>query len=255
MPKQREETRKVAYGYTRISSVRQSDLSLEGQAERIKSYYDMFLEDKYEWGGIFQETKISGWKNPFAQRGAGRALLEVLKEGDVMMATSLDRITRTPLDTWKVVDYLERRKANLIVVDVLGETIDTSTFTGKMFVNNMAMAYYLEVEFRAQRARNGWKHRKIRAGKRACGPKWGYVKDKDGFFIPDKKKIPLARKAYNLRRSGLTWDKVRAALEEEYCQKRDIPFKDSEFHDWHYSRREIKHLVHMYDHYLNLNAS
>ena len=101
-------------GYARVSSLGQS---LDTQIEKLKA----FGCEK-----IFQEKK-SGAST--GKRVAVQEALEFCREGDVLVITKLDRLARSMFDLQGMVQELERKKVDFIVLD---QKIDTTTPTGRL---------------------------------------------------------------------------------------------------------------------------
>ena len=101
-------------GYARVSSLGQS---LDTQIEKLKAA---------GCEKIFQEKKSGASTR---KREAANAALEFCREGDVLVITKLDRLARSMFDLQSIVATLERKKADLVVLD---QKIDTTTPTGRL---------------------------------------------------------------------------------------------------------------------------
>ena len=244
----------VAYGYSRVSTNEQviGGRGLSDQKLKIENYYKNNLSEKYRWGGIFEEKAKSGWKTAFADRGAGRALLAILQEGDIVLATEVDRLSRRPLDIWRVADTLSLRKVGLVIVDWLGQVIDTSTVLGAMFISFASTMAMMESEVKSNRQKASWERRRKEAKGRKMYKQWGYKAVRGTkFYVPDPVMLPWARKAFILSKTGMKNRDVRAALESEYCKQQGRPFKDSEFHDWFFPVNCVPRLMEMWQWWLD----
>ena len=121
-------------GYARVSSVGQS---LEVQLDCLKSC------DK-----IFKEKK-SGSSD---KRPGLKACLEYVSEGDILVVTRLDRLARSTLHLCQIADELQRKKANL---QVLNQNINTADATGRLLFNMLGAIAQFETEIRAERQADG----------------------------------------------------------------------------------------------------
>ncbi len=101
-------------GYARVSSLGQS---LDTQIEKLQA----FGCEK-----IFREKKSAA---STGKREAVKEALEFCREGDVLVITKLDRLARSMFDLQGIVQTLERKKADLVVLD---QKIDTTTSTGRL---------------------------------------------------------------------------------------------------------------------------
>jgi DNA invertase Pin-like site-specific DNA recombinase len=135
-------------GYARVSSVGQT---LDVQLDKLKHC------DK-----IFQE-KRSGTTS---KRARLSACLEYVREGDTLVVTRLDRLARSTLHLCQIAAELERKRANLQVLD---QNIDTGDATGRLLFNMLGAIAQFETEIRAERQMDGIrkaKERGVRFGKR-----------------------------------------------------------------------------------------
>jgi DNA invertase Pin-like site-specific DNA recombinase len=101
-------------GYARVSSHGQS---LDTQTDKLTA----FGCEK-----IFHEKKSGASTGP---RTAVKDALEYCREGDVLVITKLDRLARSTFDLQGIVQELERKKVDLVVLD---QKIDTTTATGRL---------------------------------------------------------------------------------------------------------------------------
>ncbi len=109
------------YGYIRVSSEQQvkDGCSLEEQKKSIEE----FVANKY--GGrpvdrFFSDAGISGMK-PLLDRPGSRELTDVMDRHDVIVATKLDRIARSPLEMINMVPTLEEIGITLYFCDMFGD--------------------------------------------------------------------------------------------------------------------------------------
>jgi resolvase-like protein len=86
----------AVYGYARVSTIRQADdgVSLDEQQRRIRG---RALEEGWEIAAMHVEEGVSG-SMPFAERPQGKALLDRVQPGDIIIAAKLDRASRSALD-------------------------------------------------------------------------------------------------------------------------------------------------------------
>ena len=135
-------------GYARASAL---DQKLDTQLERLQGC------DR-----IFQE-KVSGIDN---NRPQLQECLRYVREGDTLVITKIDRLARSTLHLWKIVDTLEKKNVSLKVLD---QSIDTSTSTGRLLFAMLGAIAQFETEIRAERQRDGIEKAKqngVRLGRR-----------------------------------------------------------------------------------------
>ena len=109
----------ATYGYCRVSTVRQADEgeSLEVQRRQLEGYAMMhgLTLDR-----MFVERGVSGSK-PLRERPEGKALLEALRPGDVILTAKLDRMFRSALDALDVLASFKGRSISLHMLDLGGD--------------------------------------------------------------------------------------------------------------------------------------
>lgn len=107
------------YGYARVSSIGQN---LNAQIKQLK-----------ESGctTIYQE-KVSGRKT--VNREQFNKLLDVVENGDTIVVTKLDRFARSTKDALHTIELLNNKGVSLIVLNMGGDRVDTSTAIGKLMI-------------------------------------------------------------------------------------------------------------------------
>lgn len=103
----------------------------------------------YKGADIIYSDSISG-KNK--NRPQLKAMLQDLKENDVVVVKSLDRLSRSTMDLLEIAQEIESKGATLKVID---KDIDTSTATGKFFLTIIGAVAELERENILQRVKEG----------------------------------------------------------------------------------------------------
>ena len=131
-------------GYARVSSVGQT---LAVQLDKLE-----------QCDRIFQE-KVSGVTD---NRPQLQACLEYVRQGDTVVVTKLDRLARSTLHLCQIAAELERKQVDLQVLD---QSIDTSSATGRLLFNMLGAIAQFETEIRAERQREGIRKAKERGVK------------------------------------------------------------------------------------------
>ena len=128
----------MIYGYARTSTSIQ-DLGLEKEIEALKEY-------GVNPSSIFSEQHTA----TTLDRPALKALLSKVDEGDTVVVTSLDRLSRKLTDLLSVVDGFREHGVNLVSMK---ENIDTSTPQGVMFLQMTGVFAEFEREMISQRTK------------------------------------------------------------------------------------------------------
>lgn len=198
------------YGYCRVSTERQAK---EGESlgvqERMISGYAMQkgLPDPTR---IFVEDGITG-KIPFPDRPQGRAVLDVLERGDVLIASKLERAFRSALDALGVLEDLTKRGVTLVFCDIGDVTNDA---IGKLVFTILAAVAEGERDKIASRVRDVKQDQKRRGRYLGGSVPFGYrLEDQGGLVeIPEQQEaLEVARK---LRADNISLRKICARLED-----------------------------------------
>ncbi|MDO5561881.1 MAG: recombinase family protein [bacterium] len=192
---QREEPYKVAI-YLRVSDDSQVEkYGLDAQEERIRDYLKSkgrIESGPYEGQYLYQEVKtyreegVSGTL-PYDQRPEFLTLAEDLdnptikggKPFDVVCVFKIDRLARDLRVLLEIVDYFEDNQVQFISAS---EYIDTTTSFGRAMLNILGTVAQLERDNIIERTQGGTFQAKKKG--KAITPPYGYIKDKDGLWIP-----------------------------------------------------------------------
>jgi len=124
--------------YLRVSSQEEDTegVSLDAQEEHLASYCKL---EGLEIIETITEQGISGAK-PLAHRPGGKRLLQLLsqKKAEHVVALRLDRLFRDAEDALHHARAWDKAGIALHLVDVGGQSINTSTAAGKVFLSMMA---------------------------------------------------------------------------------------------------------------------
>ena len=126
----------MIFGYARVSTTEQN---LDGQLDALRSA-----------GAerVFQE-KVTG---TIRARAELDALLSQVRDGDVVVVTKLDRLARSLTDLISIVTSLKERGVGF---RSLGESIDTTTPTGRLIFHVFGSLAEFERERIVERTREG----------------------------------------------------------------------------------------------------
>lgn len=130
----------MIYGYGRVSSVGQN---LAAQLKQL---------EEYGCDKIYKE-KISGRKKE--NREEFKKLLNEVKEGDIIVVTKLDRFARSTKDALNTIEYLNKMGVGLVVLNMGGDKIDTTTAIGKLMVTVLSGIAEFEADMTKERQLEG----------------------------------------------------------------------------------------------------
>ncbi len=138
-------------GYARVSTIGQS---LDLQMERLADC-DRIYREKASAGSAKNRPEL---KNA----------LDFVREEDVFIVTKLDRLARSVVDLSLIVQRLEEKNVDLVVLD---QGIDTTTIYGKLQFNILAAIGEFERGLIRERSREGREKAKARGVKFGARPK------------------------------------------------------------------------------------
>ncbi len=120
------------YGYVRVSTEKQASegQSLGAQETMLRG---LAMMNEGELAAIFREEGVSGSVH-LQDRREGAALLAVLKKGDTVLATRLDRLFRSALDALQSLADFQKRGVRVI----FGDIGDTDSTNGKLMLTILA---------------------------------------------------------------------------------------------------------------------
>ena len=130
----------MIYGYARVSSTTQN---LDTQVAQLTTYGCQ---------KIFQE-KLSG--RSLKHRTQFAALLDRLTMGDTVVVTKLDRFARSTQDALNTMATLTERGVSLVVLNMGGDVVDTSTAIGKLLITVLAGIAEFEADLIKERQLEG----------------------------------------------------------------------------------------------------
>lgn len=130
----------MIYGYARVSSTTQS---LDTQIAQLTAYGCQ---------KIYQE-KLSG--RSLRNRTQFTMLLDRVTVGDTVVVTKLDRFARSTQDALNTMAALTERRVSLVVLNMGGDVVDTSTAIGKLLLTVLAGIAEFEADLIKERQLEG----------------------------------------------------------------------------------------------------
>ena len=127
-------------GYARTSTLEQR-AGLEAQQRDLKEY------------GC--ETVFTEQVSSVAERDQLEAALGALRTDDKLVVTKLDRLARSVQHLGQIIERVNNAGAALVILDMGGAAVDTSSSTGKLILNVMSSVAQFEREMMLERQREG----------------------------------------------------------------------------------------------------
>lgn len=195
------------YLYGRVSTDDQS-LSAHNQRQVLEAHAQAH---GWDVGGVFIDEDVSG-KTPLRCRPEGEKLFSCLRDGDKVVLTKLDRGFRDTIDALITVRDFRAAGVEFVFLD-LG--IDTSTPMGWQMLAFFAAGAEAERARIAERVRDAWSYLRRNGKPYASARPWGWVRTgrgRDGQWVPCEKERQVAEKILEMRRDGMTWEKIACKL-------------------------------------------
>lgn len=199
-----------AYGYIRVSSVEQiKGTSLDEQKRQIEAYA---LLREIDLLGVIVDPAIKG-EIPIHLRPQGRLLVDAIDNGsiDTVIICKLDRAFRSASDCLTMVEQWEKKSISLHILNISGQTVDTSSPMGKFFITMMAGAAELEKNLIKERCSNGRTARKLE-GKRVGEVPFGMDLGLDNVLIPNEQEQEILSIIHDLKATGETLQSIATEL-------------------------------------------
>lgn len=121
------------------------------------------LQTKYP-DCVYREEKASGTNTK--GRPVLRLILDMVKAGDKLVVWKLDRLARNMNDLCQIVESLQEKGASL---EILNQSIDTSSPSGRAFIQMLGIFAEFETNLRRERQLAGIKAAKAKG--KHCGRK------------------------------------------------------------------------------------
>lgn len=218
----RDNTKAVAYVRVSTNEQAKTGVSLEAQEKRIRSYCEMMgLELVY----LAIEEGVSASK-PLKNRPEGAKILQIIKKENVghVVALKLDRLFRSTVDALNQTKEWDKQGVALHMIDMGGQTIDTSSAVGRLFLTMTAGFAEMERALISERTAAALGHKKETRQAYSHTP-YGFDRVGDN-LIANEEEQQVIRKMVEWRNSGLSFRAIVTHLNEQ-----NIPTKLGK--SWH----------------------
>jgi DNA invertase Pin-like site-specific DNA recombinase len=198
--------------YIRVSTDEQADhgVSLAAQEAKLRAYCELRGLDV---AAVVIDAGVSAGK-PLASREGGKRVLDLVqrKQVQAVVAYKLDRLFRNCADCLMTTEQWDKKSVALHLVDLGGQTLDTSSAMGRFFLTVMAGAAELERGLVIERTTAAMAHKKA-IGQRVGDIPYGYELADDGItLLPHEGEQALIDAVREARRRGLAQRAIVAEL-------------------------------------------
>lgn len=197
----------LAVAYIRVSTNEQ-ETSLASQTERLEAYCRM---QGLVLTGVISEEGVSG-SIAIAERPQGKEMLRAVKEGLAthIVALKLDRLFRDVEDAMKTTKAWTKAGVTLHLVDMGGQTLNTSGSMGRMMLTLMAAFAEFERNLIAERTSAALQHKKSHRKVYNHTP-FGFTRDGSD-LVACKKEMALVDQARAMRARGCSLRTIAGKL-------------------------------------------
>jgi putative DNA-invertase from lambdoid prophage Rac len=198
----------AVYGYSRVSGAKQvkEGISLEVQQRQIEGWC---MIDGQTLDRTFVEEGVSG-SVPVTKRPEGHVMMSLVKAGDTIVTPRLDRLFRSALDALQTVEWAQKRKVRIVIIDGLGDI--TGNGISKAFLTISAAFAELERDTIRERISTVKADQKDRGRYLGGKPPFGFRVDHDGSLIPIEAEQQVIRKIIATRRTKKSIRFIREML-------------------------------------------
>ena len=160
------------------------------------------------------------WNQEFVRRESGKRLLSLLRPGDVILCSRLERICSSSHEVLKLVRKLKDKSVQLHIVELGGDITDSELSVNFAQVTEMYSA--LEKRKSAERIK-GVKQRQRKQGRYLGGSRpFGYMIHENGRLIENPMEQRVLRRIMELKKQGKS---LRAISSEVSTPVMPISFK------------------------------
>lgn len=237
---------KKAYGYIRVSTDDQAR-SMDTQKILIEDYYSKECKEEYQLVGHYQDEGVSGGVD-LGERPSGKALMEIIKSGDMIIVTRLDRAFRSVRDMSNTLESWDKRGIRFCLLDL---RLDSQSPIGKMTLQILGAFAEFERRLIGERTKEGMKNAQYLGSiEGVCGVGmvpygWQKVPGEDGYprMVPEETEREHLRIMIEYAAQGYTLMEIAAELKRMGIRKTDLRLKISHGKSQWYSFGTIHHML------------
>ncbi len=196
------------YAYCRVSTMRQAEHgeSLEVQQRQLHGYASM---NGWMITQTFVEEGISGSK-PLNERPRGSEMLAIVQDGDIIVASKLDRVFRSAIDALQMVEELNGMGVKLHLLDLGGDVAGNGL--SKLFLT--IAAAFAEAERDRIRERIIGVKQDQKERNRYLGGKvpFGWSVQVDGGLLENEEEQTAIQTMMKMKKEGKSLRKIAVAM-------------------------------------------
>ena len=211
--KKNQRTEKKAIAYLRVSTIEQATegVSLDAQEKAIRAYCEL---KGLELIKLIRDEGVSAGK-ALSSRSGGAELEKLVRDRSIghVVAMKLDRLFRNTRDCLDVTSGWDKKGIALHLIDLGGQSIDTTSAMGRLFLTMIAALAEFERNQTGERTSIAMQYMK------ACGEftggeaPYGWTLAEDGAHLaPHQGEQAIIQAARELKAQGWSLRKIGAGL-------------------------------------------
>ncbi len=194
-------------GYIRVSTEEQATegVSLDAQRATLQTYATLRGLDLVE---IIVDEGVSGGKE-LGSRPGGARVVELASKGKVkaVIACKLDRLFRDAADCLNTTKAWDRKDVALHLIDVGGQSIDTSSTMGRFFLTMMAGVAEMERNMIRDRTKAAMSHKRSKGERVSRFAPFGYRFEGDS-VVADETEQAIIDDIRKLRAGSWSYQRI-----------------------------------------------
>ncbi|HZR84750.1 MAG TPA: recombinase family protein [Candidatus Binatia bacterium] len=198
---------RTVVGYARVSTVGQANdgVSLEAQRAGIERWA---ADHQAELADVFVDAGVSG-KRADNRPELQRALAAVCRARGVLVVYSLSRLARSTRDAIEIAERLRKAGAHLVS---LTESIDTTSATGKLVFQVLAVLAEFERNLCSERTAAALAHKRARGERVSRFAPYGWRFGDEGELEPVAAEQDAIGEMVTMRRAGASLRRISDSL-------------------------------------------
>lgn len=208
----------ATYIYTRVSTFDQVEgTSLDEQDRKCRG---VAMMQGWDVDAVFSDPGVTGSKE-LAQRPSGRELVDLLTQGDTVIASKIDRLFRNSADALSTVEAWKKNGINLVIAEFGADPV-TENGTSKLLFGILAMVAEFERSLIRERLDSGRAAKREKGGHIGGKTPFGYKKvgeGRDAMLVEDPVEQRAIARIKELRASDMSLRATADAVNEEFDLK------------------------------------
>lgn len=218
MQVKQKEKKMTVYIYSRLSHEEQfnNGISLDTQEDRCHKYIELSINNNDTTATTVAKCECISGGVEFRKRNVFNQIFSKLKQGDHIVCSRLDRLSRNTLDLLKLVEQLKKKKVHLHFVD-LGEV--SGEGIGRIFLIMLSAFAENERLMVSERIKQNKKRYKNENKYLGGYQQLGFQKNSKNEYEVNVKEQEMIDAMVNLQQGGFTYRKIADEIKNKFGRK------------------------------------